>query len=236
MTRARRFGYSGGMKNTAATRATMVLMGAVLAALTLSPGAMADGNRAGAPRLYKGDISPVVAARELALDKNIVLIDVRTVGEFAAAHIDGATSVPYPWIKGFRPEDPGHVAMTDAEFLAAVETLVPNRATPIMTVCSMGMRSARAANILAQAGYSDVRSIWTGVWGRSLTDVENKPLDVNGNGIVGTQALGPDFKPADPGDLDGWAGFHQLPVVSGVPANKVLAKFRDLYPAAGTGK
>ncbi len=232
MTHAKRFGYSGGMEIPATACSAIVL----LAAITLSPGAMADGNRAGAPRFYKGDISPIVAARELALDKSIALIDVRTVGEFAAAHIDGAASVPYPWVKGFRPEDPGHVAMTDAEFLAAVETLVPNRATPIVTVCSMGMRSARAANILAQAGYSDVRSIWTGLWGRSLTDVENKPLDVNGNGIVGTQSLGPDFKPADPGDLDGWAGFHQLPVVSGVPANKVLAKFRDFYPAADTRK
>ena len=72
--------------------------------------------------------------------------------------------------------------------------------------------------------------MWTGVWGRSLVDTENRPLDVNGNGIVGTQALEADYKPADPGDLDGWAGFHNLPVKAGAPPDRVLDKFRDLYP------
>lgn len=133
MTRVADFGYSAPMKH---------MMG-LLCGVFVTTVAVADGNRAGAPRRYKADISPVVAFQELQQNKRIVLIDVRRAGEFAAAHVDGAFNIPYPWVRGIRAEDPEFIGMSDADFLAHVTARVPDRTTPIMTICSMGMRSAR---------------------------------------------------------------------------------------------
>ena len=78
---------------------------------------------------------------EDARNRNVehALIDVREISEFAAGHIDGAINIP----RG------------DLEF--TIDTIVPNKATPIMMCCKTGRRSLLAALTLVEMGYSDVR-------------------------------------------------------------------------------
>ncbi len=62
-----------------------------------------------------------------------LLLDVRTPEEFQQLHLDGARNVPL------------------AELSAALPSLP--KATPIVVYCAVGGRSARAAEMLASAGY-----------------------------------------------------------------------------------
>jgi rhodanese-related sulfurtransferase len=121
--------------------------------------------------------------------------------------------------------------VTPEEFLADLMARIPDKSTLIITMCSGGGRSAMAANLLAKAGYTNVRSIWTGYNGQVLKDNDGKPLDVNANGVIGGVTPGPDGKPLeDLGDMDGWAGFHQLPTTTRIEKKQVLDKYRELYP------
>ena len=43
----------------------------------------------------------------------------------------------------------------------------PDRSTPILTMCRTGYRSVLAANLLADAGYTNVRNIWQGFVGNT---------------------------------------------------------------------
>jgi rhodanese-related sulfurtransferase len=202
----------------------------IIAALAVSAPAAAEGNRHGEPRLYKSDISPIVAYRELEARTGVVLLDVRRPNEFIAGHIAGAVSAPYPHLRGFTGKEPDYLAMPEADFLTEVTTRIPDKATPIMTICSHGWRSALAANVLTKAGYINVRSVWTGMIGYPLKDRDGKVVDVNANGIVDGVTLSADGKPQqDVGDRDGWTGFHQLPVTAEIDPGKISDKYRSLY-------
>jgi hypothetical protein len=79
--------------------------------------------------------------------------------------------------------------------------------------------------------------VWSGYLGKTLTDVDGKPLDVNANGIVSGVSQGPDGKPIeDPGDMDGWAGFNDLPVSDKIEKKRVLPRLYELYAKAAAGK
>lgn len=80
------------------------------------------------------------------VDQAHLLIDVRTPQEFADGHIPGAINIPVESLAGRLNE------VTDAQ--------------PVVVYCRSGNRSAQAAQILAQAGYSTVYdlggiSAWT---------------------------------------------------------------------------
>ncbi|MDX2223636.1 MAG: rhodanese-like domain-containing protein [Rhodospirillaceae bacterium] len=208
---------------------------ALVAAVSTGAAAVhAEGNRYGYPRDYHSDISPVAAYLAMQRADGTVMIDVRSVGEFAGGHAPQSYNIPYPRIAGANKDDPAYRAMSDADFLAEVERRFPDRATPIITMCQSGGRSALAANILAKAGYANVRSVWTGYLGRPLTDTNGAAVDANANGIIAGVTPGPDGGAplADPGDMDGWAGFHQLPVSRAIDPERVLPALRALYPAA----
>lgn len=68
------------------------------------------------------------------------LIDVRSPEEFAAGHVEGATNIPV-----------GEVETRIADFGAQNQ--------PIVVYCRSGVRSARAARILAGAGYRNVYNL-----------------------------------------------------------------------------
>lgn len=200
--------------------------------LSLSTSAFAEGNRHGEPRLYRSDISPVVAWRELEANQSVVLLDVRRPNEYVKSHASRAVSVPYPHLRGFTGKEPDYLAMPEADFMAEVNRRIPDKSTPIMTVCSHGWRSALAANALTKAGYTNVRSIWTGMIGYPLVDREGKVVDVNANGIIDGVTPGPDGKPQqDVGDRDGWTGYNDLPVTAEVDPRNITDKYRDFYDA-----
>lgn len=76
--------------------------------------------------------------RRLEAGEKLVVLDVREKEEFRAGHVPGSLSLP----RGFLEMQ--------------VEAAVPDRATPIVTLCAGGVRSALAAATLAQLGYTNV--------------------------------------------------------------------------------
>lgn len=75
-------------------------------------------------------------ARALVED-GAVLLDVRTPGEFASGHIEGAVLVP-------------------VQDLASRPEALPSTDTPVVVYCRSGRRSASAAAWLRDAGYEAV--------------------------------------------------------------------------------
>lgn len=74
-------------------------------------------------------------ARSL-LSEGAVLVDVRSPGEFASGHIEGAQNVPVDRI---------------ATLQESVDT-----STTVVVYCASGMRSARAGALLKNVGYDSV--------------------------------------------------------------------------------
>lgn len=194
--------------------------------LGLSTSASAEGNRYGKDRLYHSDIS---ASEAFVLthhdrgnvsgdeDANAVLIDVRSIPEYVAGHPDKALNIPYPRI---HPSIDATLSAEDKKtlLLEAVQAAIPDKNTPIFTLCKTGSRSVDAANILAEAGYTNVRNIWEGFVGRLKTDTSGNTLDLNNNGVVG-----------DDGDLDGWKNFAGLPYSTKLRPTLIYSPLDYLY-------
>lgn len=74
-----------------------------------------------------------------------VYLDVRENDEFNSGHIAGALHLPR------------------LEIEERIAGLIPNKATPIVTYCAVGHRSAIAADLLQDLGYTNVVSIRGGL-------------------------------------------------------------------------
>jgi len=172
-----------------------------------------------------------------------VIIDVRSTSEYKAGHPEHSYNVPYPYIYSYckdvgepGPEDDrypdGACKTTDktkgdngllkqdaAFFQSYVERLIPNKDTPIYTMCRTGVRSVGAANRLEEAGYTNVRNMWEGFVGINL----KAPFYVYGDGdndpntpdvIVGTEDLPVDLNHVGgltDEDKNGWRYHLGLP-------------------------
>lgn len=90
-------------------------------------------------------------------NKAVRLIDVREDNEWKAAHAAGAEHLG----KGIIERD--------------IEERVPDRATEVILYCGGGFRSALAADVLQQMGYSNVYSMAGGwkAWQESGAPVED---------------------------------------------------------------
>ncbi|OGN88139.1 MAG: molybdopterin biosynthesis protein MoeB [Chloroflexi bacterium GWC2_73_18] len=93
-------------------------------------------------------VAPLVADRGLADPSAPLFVDVRERYEWEEGHIPGAVHVPR-----------GHLE-------AQVEFAVPDRARPLIVYCAGGWRSALAAKVLGEMGYTDVVNMEGGfqVW------------------------------------------------------------------------
>jgi phage shock protein E len=69
------------------------------------------------------------------------LLDVRSAGEYAAGHIEGALNIPVQ------------------ELPTRVAELGRDKARPIVVYCQSGMRSAHAKRLLEQAGFAKVGNL-----------------------------------------------------------------------------
>ncbi len=136
-----------------------------------------------------------------------MIIDVRTIEEYVGGHPPGAYSIPFPHIYN-RQRDPakGEYIPADPEaFVEAVDALDLPKDTLIITMCRTGYRSVLAGNLLARAGYTNVRNMWEGFVGRLKVNVAGEFVDLDGDGVIDG---------SDPYSLDrdGWANFGGLPV------------------------
>lgn len=91
-----------------------------------------------------GSVSPAEAVQLINREKAVV-IDVGEPPEFAAGHVVGARNVPFGQLE---------------DKLAG---LVKNKATPVIMVCPVGARAARAAGLARKLGFEQARSIAGGL-------------------------------------------------------------------------
>lgn len=93
--------------------------------------------------------------RRLATGEPLVVLDVRTVTEFASRHIPGAILVPIHQLETRVQE-------------------VPNSGTPVAVVCDHGIRSISACRFLAEHGVAPLYNLtgglaaWPGPWGSGI--------------------------------------------------------------------
>lgn len=83
-------------------------------------------------------ISSSDAKEMMDTDKNVLILDVRTLDEYESGHIQGAVLLPNTVIKDKAAE------------------VIPDYSTTILVYCRSGNRSASASAELAEMGYTNV--------------------------------------------------------------------------------
>lgn len=183
-------------------------------------------NRSGNCGYYHSEISPARAFVDTVAKRGKwgnpqqqpVILDVRSLAEYKAGHPEHSYNVPFPYIHQYcdeqgrspdgacirgiatLPQDPN-------AFVQYVEQLIPDKNTPIYTLCRTGVRSVNAGNLLTDRGYTNVRNVWEGFVGVNLTaprlqaDGTRKvePVDLNHDGVLDDQ------------DKNGWRYHQDLP-------------------------
>lgn len=98
-------------------------------------------------------------AEELMTQQGYTYIDVRSIPEFTAGHPEPAVNIPLL----HRDMRTGQM-IPNSDFLTVVQANFPKDAKLVIG-CLSGMRSARAAEMLIQAGYSTVVNMRCGFGG-----------------------------------------------------------------------
>ena len=83
-------------------------------------------------------ISPQEAKKMMSQSDNYILLDVRTRAEYDQARIEGAKSIP----------------LDELNLRAPVE--LPDKNIPVFVYCHSGARAAKAADLLAGMGYTNI--------------------------------------------------------------------------------
>ena len=104
------------------------------------------------------EVTPQQAHDILTKDPSVVYIDVRTEGEFANGHPQGAVNIPVAL------PDPARGMTMNANFVKVVEANFPHE-KKIIVGCQAGPRSTAAAGFLQQAGFQDVSNMLGGFGG-----------------------------------------------------------------------
>lgn len=86
----------------------------------------------------RGKRASVLEVTQLINRGKSTIVDVRSAAEFAGGHLPGAKNIPL------------------AELASRVGELDKMKSKSIVVVCQSGARSARAAGVLAKAGFDDV--------------------------------------------------------------------------------
>lgn len=105
------------------------------------------------------NIDPQRAYDLLQGEEDYSYVDVRTVAEFEAGHPTGAVNIP-----AFVREPSGQMAPNPA-FVSEMKANFPE-ASRVLVGCQAGGRSARACDLLIEAGFSDIANVDGGFGGR----------------------------------------------------------------------
>ena len=92
------------------------------------------------------------AAKAIAQDRAVLVLDVREPAEWAEGHLPAALHVPRGMLE----------AKADLDYPNR-EPRLADRAQPIIVQCASGARSAMAADVLQQMGFTDVCSLAGGI-------------------------------------------------------------------------
>ena len=88
-----------------------------------------------------------ISAETVSAQDDLVLLDTRRRKEFEVSHLQGAT-----WV-GYRSFD-----------LAQFQAAFPDRKTEIVVYCSVGVRSENIGEKLLEAGYTEVKNLYGGIF------------------------------------------------------------------------
>lgn len=132
------------------------------------------------------EIMPWDLSKELAAGSKLLLLDVREPAEYAMLHIPGSINVP----RGILEQS------CEWNFDETLPLLANGRELEIVVICRSGYRSALAADVLQNMGFSKAVSLKTGVRGwndheQPLVDSEGVPVDPD----VADSLLAPCLRP-----------------------------------------
>ena len=144
-------------------------------------------------------ITPPEAHRTLSQDAAVVYLDVRTEAEFQAGHPERALNIPVIFF-----DQAAGRPVPNPHFLTVVEATIPKEAT-VVVGCQAGVRSQRAAELMQQAGYTQVSNMMGGFGGGQ---------DRQGQAIAGWQEAGLPVN-ADNGDGVSYTSLAQKAGVGG---------------------
>nr|WP_240905602.1 rhodanese-like domain-containing protein [Thiorhodococcus mannitoliphagus] len=123
---------------------------------------------------------------EERLEENpdLLIVDVREPGEFAAMHIQGSLNVPRGILE----------SACEWDYEETVPELVRAREREVVVVCRSGYRSVLAAHSMNVLGYKDVVSLQTGLRGwkdyeQPLVDAEGRSVDLDDADVYFTPRL-----------------------------------------------
>lgn len=117
------------------------------------------------------DLDALRAARP-----DTLLLDIREREEFSCNHIDGSLNVPRGILE----------SACEWDYPETVPELVEARARPVVVICRSGQRSALAALVMQEMGYTEVRSMRLGV--RGWNDADQPLVDASGGQLDGDDA------------------------------------------------
>jgi rhodanese-related sulfurtransferase len=133
----------------------------LIAAAAAAPasGASPAADPPGPPAGVRADVDVATLKQRLDADPALVLVDVRTPGEYEAGHVPGARLLPIQ------------------ELESRVEELRPLQDREIHVICQSGGRSSRAADELVQAGFPRVTNVkgGTAAWRGAGYPVDGAP-------------------------------------------------------------
>lgn len=124
---------------------------------------------------------------DLDKDPEIILVDISEPYEYSLSHIPQSINVPRGILE----------SACDYGYDETVPALAGGRDKSIVVICRSGLRSALAAYTMQQMGFSDVRSLKTGLRGWNdnespLVDSENNTVDPDTAEDYYTTKLRPD--------------------------------------------
>lgn len=96
---------------------------------------------------YNSENVPYIQVKEVTDASSIVLLDTRKIEEYNISHLKDAVWVGY-----------------DAFEAATVLQRVPDKNTPIIVYCSIGVRSENIGEKLQKLGYTDVKNLYGGIF------------------------------------------------------------------------
>jgi rhodanese-related sulfurtransferase len=114
-------------------------------------------------------LEPKAAKDAMDAAGNATYVDVRTEGEFAQGHPEGAINIPVA------QSGPGGMA-PNPDFLKVATEVLKEKDHPIFCGCQMGGRSQMAATLLEQSGYTNLANVQGGFGGK----VENGVMMISG--------------------------------------------------------
>jgi 3-mercaptopyruvate sulfurtransferase SseA len=128
--------------------------------------AQTEGTSMETTKTATAQITEVDAAYVAQAPAGVTIVDVRTAAEFAAGHIPGAVNIEY----SASPCTATTAAQDQAQAYAACGLEADSA---LVLYCKSGVRAAAAAQLLTQAGYTNV-SVYSGSWLDWTSNAQNE--------------------------------------------------------------